>query len=103
MSTPTLRFNERMSGYLSAADRMGGDFAAAYEAGRAQGTSIQFETTITHDDLPALLEDATSPGMLTGTVLAPMLCPSPSTSSKDRSSCSSVIPRRSTPTGCGTA
>ena len=58
MSTPTLRFNERMSGYLSAADRMGGDFAAAYEAGRAQGTSIQFETIITHDDLPALLEDA---------------------------------------------
>ena len=77
MSTPTLRFNERMSGYLSAADRMEGDFGAAYEAGRAQGTSIQFETIITHDDLPALLEDASSPATLTGTVLAPMLCPSP--------------------------
>jgi cholesterol oxidase len=77
MSTPTLRFNERMSGYLSAADRMGGDYEAAYEAGRAQGTSIQFETTITHSDLPALLEDASSPATLTGTVLAPMLCPSP--------------------------
>ncbi len=77
MSTPTLRFNERMSGYLSAPDRMGGDFGAAYEAGRAQGTSIQFETTITHTDLPALLEDASSPAVLTGTVLAPMLCPSP--------------------------
>jgi len=77
MSTPTLRFNERMSGYLAAADRMGGDFSAAYEAGRAQGTSIQFETTITHEDLPALLEDATLPATLTGTVLAPMLCPSP--------------------------
>ena len=77
MTTPTLRFNERMSGYLSAADHMGGDFVAAYEAGRAQGTSIQFETMITHDDLPALLEDASSPATLTGTVLAPMLCPSP--------------------------
>jgi len=77
VSTPTLRFNERMAGYLSAADRMGGDFGAAYEAGRAQGTSIQFETTITHTDLPALLEDASSPAVLTGTVLAPMLCPSP--------------------------
>ena len=77
VNTPTLRFNERMSGYLAAADRMGGDFGAAYEAGRAQGTSIQFETTITHTDLPALLEDASSPAVLTGTVLAPMLCPSP--------------------------
>jgi cholesterol oxidase len=77
MSTPTLRFNERMSGYLSAAHRMGGDFGAAYEAGRAQGTSIQFETTIIHTDLPVLLEDASSPAVLTGTVLAPMLCPSP--------------------------
>ncbi len=77
MSTPTLRFNERMSGYLSAAVRMGGDFGAAYEAGRAQGTSIQFETTITHTDLPTLLQDASSPAVLTGTVLAPMLCPSP--------------------------
>ncbi len=77
VSTPTLRFNERMSGYLSAADRMEGDFGAAYEAGRAQGTSIQFETVITHNDLPALLEDASSPATLTGTVLAPMLCPSP--------------------------
>jgi cholesterol oxidase len=77
VTTPTLRFNERMSGYISAADRMRGDFGAAYEAGRAQGTSIQFETTITHHDLPALLDDATSPAILTGTVLAPMLCPSP--------------------------
>ena len=77
VNTPTLRFNERMSGYLAAVDRMGGDFGAAYEAGRAQGTSIQFETTITHTDLPALLEDASSPAVLTGTVLAPMLCPSP--------------------------
>jgi cholesterol oxidase len=77
MNTPTLQFNERMSGYLSAPDGMGGDFGAAYETGRAQGTSIQFETTITHEDLPALLEDATSPATLTGTVLAPMLCPSP--------------------------
>ena len=77
VSTPTLRFNERMSGYLSAADRMEGDFGAAYEAGRAQGTSIQFETVITHNDLPALLEDASSPATLTGTVLAPMPCPSP--------------------------
>ena len=52
MSTPTLRFNERMSGYLSGSDRMDGDFEAAYEAGRAQGTSIQFETTITHTTFP---------------------------------------------------
>jgi cholesterol oxidase len=77
MSTPVLRFNERMSGYLSASDHMGGDFGAAYESGRAQGTSIQFETTIIHSDLPALLEDAGSPATLTGTVLVPMLCPSP--------------------------
>jgi cholesterol oxidase len=77
MATPTLRFNERMSGYISAAERMGGDFGAAYEAGRAQGTSIQLESTITHHDLPALLDDATSPATLMGTVLAPMLCPSP--------------------------
>lgn len=77
MATPTLRFSERMSGYISAGDRMGGDFGAAYEAGRAQGTSIQLEATITHHDLPALLEDAGSPATLTGTVLAPMLCPSP--------------------------
>src|SRR5580704_12440688 len=77
MSTPTLRFNERMSGYLSAAAHRNGDFVAAYEAGRTQGTSIQFETTLTHDDLPALLEDASSPATLTGTVLAPMLCPTP--------------------------
>jgi cholesterol oxidase len=77
MATPTLQFNERMSGYISAADRMGGDFEAAYEAGRAQGTSIQLESTIAHHDLPALLDDAASPATLTGTVLAPMLCPSP--------------------------
>ena len=103
MTTPTLRFNERMSGYLSAADRMGGDDEAAYEAGRAQGTSIQFETTITHSDLPALLEDASSPATLTGTVLAPMLCPSPLDVVGEPSCSSSATPKRSTPTGCGTA
>jgi cholesterol oxidase len=72
-----LRFSERMSGYIAAAPPVGGDFESAYEAGRAQGTSIQFETTIVHDDLPSLLDDPSSPATLTGTVLAPMLCPSP--------------------------
>ncbi len=84
-STPTLRFSERMSGYLSPPDDPGGSppdegvgaFEAAYEAGRVQGTSIQFETTVVHGDLPALLEDPTSPGTLSGTVLAPVLCPTP--------------------------
>jgi len=76
-SIPALRFNERMSGYLASTDGGDLDYEAAYEAGRARGTSIQFETTITHEDLPALLRDAASPATLTGTVLAPMLCPTP--------------------------
>lgn len=77
MSTPMLRFSERMSGYVSAPEGFGGDFDAAYEAGRAQGASIQAETTITHDNLPALLQDPASPATLTGTVLVPMLSPMP--------------------------
>lgn len=77
-TTPTLRFVERMSGFI-APPAAGGDYQAAYDAGQAAGTSIQFTTTTTHDDLPALLEDPASPATVSGTLLAPLLCPSPLT------------------------
>ena len=77
MNTPAIRFSERMSGYVSDPHRVRGDFDVAYELGRAQGTSIQFEVTTTHPDLPALLEDPASAASMTGTVLVPMICPSP--------------------------
>jgi cholesterol oxidase len=73
MGKPVLRFEERMAGYVAAASEAG-DFDEAYEIGRRNGSSIQFETTIIHDDLPRLVEDPASPGRITGTVLAPMLC-----------------------------
>jgi cholesterol oxidase len=63
-----------MSGYISAPGEGPDDYDGAYEAGRAHGASIQFQTTITHPDLPALLNDPSSPATIGGTVLAPVLC-----------------------------
>ena len=45
--------------------------------GARVGLSIQFETTITHEDLPALLKDAGSPATIEGTVFSPFLHPRP--------------------------
>jgi cholesterol oxidase len=84
-TTPGVRFTERMAGWVGAASEGGrGDTApagaedasrAGAERGRADGTLCEFVLTIEIDDLPALLADPSTPGRLSGTVIAPVLSP----------------------------
>ncbi len=79
ITKPVLRFHERMAGYVS--PPVDGtseiDYSECYEVGHRRGLSIQFETTITHSDLPVLLRDPASPAKIEGTVFAPLLHPRP--------------------------
>jgi cholesterol oxidase len=80
-TTPGVRFTERMAGWVGAAHQVAGDEAppaedisrTGAERGRADGTVCEFVLTIEIDDLPALLADPSTPGRLSGTVIAPAL------------------------------
>ena len=68
---PGLRFTERMRGFAGpAADGLP---ATGQRRGRADGTPIEFVLSVGIPDLPALLDDPSTPGTLAGTVVAPTL------------------------------
>ncbi|HZM29851.1 MAG TPA: GMC family oxidoreductase N-terminal domain-containing protein [Acidimicrobiales bacterium] len=75
--TPGVRFTERMAGWAAITDQ--GDTVeattAGAERGLAEGTRLEFVLTIEIDDLPALLADPSTPGRLSGTVIAPSVSP----------------------------
>ena len=73
--TPGVRFTERMAGWVGAATEGDTESAARVgaERGRADGTPCEFVLTIEIADLPALLADPSTPGRLSGTVIAPAL------------------------------
>jgi cholesterol oxidase len=68
---PGLRFTERMRGFAGpAADGLP---TTGERRGRADGTPIDFVLSVGIADLPALLDDPSTPGTLAGTVVAPAL------------------------------
>ncbi len=70
---PGIRFTERMAGWAGvSAD---GDPVTAAARGETDGSRIEFVLTIDIDDLPAMIEDAATPGRVSGTVVAPVLSP----------------------------
>jgi cholesterol oxidase len=77
VETPGVRFTERMAGWAAITDE--GDTVeattAGAERGRAEGTRLEVVLTVEIDDLPALLADPSSPGRLSGTVIAPSVSP----------------------------
>jgi cholesterol oxidase len=83
---PGIRFTERMVGWAGPApvapgDEPAGDGApvavatAGAALGEGDGTPIAFVLTVDIDDLPAMVDDAATPGRLSGTVTAPVLSP----------------------------
>jgi cholesterol oxidase len=84
-STPGVRFSERMAGWVGTTHAGDSEDIAPAGAediarigaqrGRADGTLCEFVLTIEIDDLPALLADPSTPGRMSGTVIAPALSP----------------------------
>ncbi|MGH9232850.1 MAG: alpha/beta fold hydrolase [Acidimicrobiales bacterium] len=70
---PGVRFTERMAGWAGTATD--GDAVRGAARGEADGTRIEFVLTIDIDDLPSMLDDASTPGRLSGTVTAPAVSP----------------------------
>jgi cholesterol oxidase len=70
---PGVRFTERMAGWAGTASD--GDPVSGAARGEADGTRIEFVLTIDIDDLPSMLDDASTPGRLSGTVTAPAVSP----------------------------
>ncbi|CAN5783083.1 alpha/beta fold hydrolase [soil metagenome] len=71
----TLRFTERMAGFLST--RMTDDFEAADRQGKVDGSTCEFLLTIRSEDLEAMLADPAGNAAMSGTVTAPALSSSP--------------------------
>jgi cholesterol oxidase len=74
LTRPGLQFTERMKGWFSTAAR-DGEYQAGWDVGRAEGSTLEAELTITVDDLEKLLNDPAIPSDLQGSVLAPTLSP----------------------------
>jgi cholesterol oxidase len=72
-----IRFTERMSGWLSTVET--GDYAAAAERAKADGSPFEFTVTVVSDDLDELLANESHSARLLGTVLCPALSPQPLT------------------------
>ena len=70
---PGVRFTERMAGWAGPAAE--GDPVRGAARGEADGSRLEFVLTVEVDDLRAMLADASHPGRLSGTVVAPVLSP----------------------------
>ena len=70
---PGVRFTERMAGWAGPAPD--GDPVRGAARGESDGSRLEFVLTIDIDDLPAMLADASHPGRVSGTVVAPVLSP----------------------------
>jgi cholesterol oxidase len=73
-TTPGLQFKESMKGWFST-DIPDGEHEAGWMRGRADGSPLEAELTVTVEDLEELLRDPATPGRLDGEVLAPELAP----------------------------
>lgn len=77
VSSTGVTFTEVMRGF---ADSKATDFEAAYQAGKAKGTSVaglSFRLTVTMDDMKRFIENNDHLGSLTGTVECPLLSDAP--------------------------
>jgi cholesterol oxidase len=78
----TLRFTERMAGFVAPPSGVGSlpeDHVAAAEAGEAAGTSAEFLLTIVAEDVVRFLDDPARPAVAAGTVTVPALHDEPLT------------------------
>jgi cholesterol oxidase len=74
---PGIRFREHMAGSFSESVGPDGDFRAGAALGRATGSTLSTDLTITHDDLLALVADPRVPATITGEIRAPALSAAP--------------------------
>jgi cholesterol oxidase len=72
-----IQFSETMTGYIS--PQVTGDYQAAAERGRADGSPCSFTLTIVYDDLERMLTDPNHQAGMIGAVTAPALSPDPIT------------------------
>jgi cholesterol oxidase len=72
-----IQFSETMTGYVST--QVTGDYQAAADQGKANGSPLTFTLTITSADLDRMLVDPTHQARMIGTVRAPALSPNPIT------------------------
>jgi cholesterol oxidase len=72
-----IQFSETMAGYIST--QVIGDYQAAADRGKADGSPLSFTLTISSTDLDRMLADPACQARMIGTVTAPALSPDPIT------------------------